>query len=46
MLSCPPDDTTISAAERDRVPYVVSSGTWWAHVMIGHQTARERASTR
>jgi len=41
-----PDESTISAPERDRVPYVVSSGTWWAHVMIGHQTARARSSTR
>ena len=41
-----PDESTISGTERDRVPYVVSSGTWWAHVMIGHQTARARSSTR
>lgn len=41
-----PDESTISATERDRLPYVVSSGTWWAHVMIGHQTARARPTTR
>lgn len=41
-----PDESTISAAERGLVPYVVSSGTWWAHVMIGHQTARTRPTTR
>jgi hypothetical protein len=41
-----PDESTIAAAERGRVPYVVSSGTWWAHVMIGNQTARTRSRTR
>jgi hypothetical protein len=41
-----PDESTISAAERGQVPYVVSSGTWWAHVMIGHQPARTRPTTR
>ena len=41
-----PDESTIAASERDRVPYVVSSGTWWAHVMIGHESARAHQTGR
>ena len=29
-----PDESMVPIAERARTPYVVASGTWWAHVMI------------
>jgi hypothetical protein len=29
-----PDESTVPIAERASTPYVVASGTWWAHVMI------------
>jgi len=31
-----PDISIISDAQRRLVPYVMASGTWWAHVMIEH----------
>jgi len=33
-----PDESTLSDAQRARTAYVVSSGTWWSHVVIGHST--------
>jgi hypothetical protein len=31
-----PDESAVSEADRRRMPYVMASGTWWAHVMIEH----------
>jgi hypothetical protein len=34
-----PDESTVSDAQRTQMPYVMLSGTWWAHVMIEHPKA-------
>ena len=31
-----PDESTVTDAQRTQTPYVMASGTWWAHVMLEH----------
>lgn len=31
-----PNESTVTDAQRTQTPYVMASGTWWAHVMIEH----------